>query len=879
MKTTWPVLKRYDADHLLRITLPIGGIGTGTVSLGGRGNLRDWEVVNRPAKGFTPGPTFFALWAKAPGRPAVTRALEGPIEAAEYEGASGSPAQNHGLPRFGKASFAAAYPLGQVFLTDPEVPLQVTMQAFNPLIPADADASGIPVAIVRFVLHNRGSRPVDAAVCGVMPNFVGMDGSTTAKDWLQNPQATGCSGNVNELRDGGIFMRSTGVPQHAEQWGTMALALAQERGGSGQRVSSRTAWAKLSWGDSLLDFWDDFSADGAIDERTHEPGVDMPTASLAARVKVKARERVAVTFLLAWHYPNRMTWTPAPAPAAGAPQTATAPAQTAACDCGGSCAPRGDPNRIGNHYATRFRDAWEVVEFVRMRLDVLEERTVTFVRALVSSDLPEVVKEAALFTLPALRSQTSFRLESGELVGFEGCGDRQGCCHGSCTHVWNYEVATAFLFGDLSRSMREIEFGHAVHENGLMSFRVNLPLSRAREFPGAAADGQMGCFIKLYRDWQLSGDSGMLRRLWPSARRAMEFAWIPGGWDADRDGVMEGCQHNTMDVEYYGPNPQMQGWYLGALRACEEMARAVGDEDFSRTCRNVFEQGSRWTDRHLWNGEYYEHEVRPPLKPESIAPGLRVGMGAANWEDPELQLGAGCLVDQLVGQELAHVAGLGYLLDPAHVKKALRSILRHNTLRGFSGHFNHMRSFVLGDESAMLMASYPRGRRPRRPFPYFNEVMTGFEYAAAVHMIYEGMRREGIERIAAIRERYDGRRRSPFDEAECGHYYARAMASWAAIPALTGFLYSAVEARMRFAAAPGTHFWSTGDAWGTCRIAKTAGGHSVRLACLGGKLLLRELELDGVGRAAAGEETILREGESARFSIAAARPGGGRVRR
>jgi uncharacterized protein (DUF608 family) len=725
------------------------------------------------------------------------------------------------------------------------------------------------VAILRFVLTNRGQRPVEAAVCGVMPNFVGMDGSATTKDWLDNTSPTGCSANVNELRHRGIFMRSAGVPAGVEQWGTMALALAQDAAVAKARVTHRTAWAKLSWGDSLLDFWDDFSADGELDERPLEAGVDMPTASLAVKTRVPARGSTTVTFLVSWHFPNRMTWTPAPAPA-----PASEPAGGTACSCGGSCAPAGDPNRIGNHYATRFRDAWEVVEHVRARLEELEEKTVSFVRAVTTSDLPDAVKEAALFNLTGLRSQTSFRLESGELVGFEGCGDHKGCCFGSCTHVWNYEVATAFLFGGLSRSMREIEFAHAVHDNGLMSFRVNLPLARAREFPSAAADGQMGCFIKLYRDWQLSGDTDMLRRLWPKVRRAMEFAWIPGGWDADRDGAMEGCQHNTMDVEYYGPNPQMQGWYLGALRACEEMARGVGDEEFATTCRDVFDRGSRWTDEHLWNGEYYEHEVRPPMRPEAIAAGLRVGMGGANWEDPELQLGAGCLVDQLVGQELAHVAGLGYLLDRSHIKKTLRSILKHNSRADFSGHFNHLRSFVLGGESAMLMASYPRGRRPRRPFPYYNEVMTGFEYAAAVHMLYEGMEREGLERIGAIRERYDGRRRSPFDEAECGHYYARAMASWAAIPALTGFQYSGVKGKIRFAARPGSWFWSIGDAWGTCRIVKTSGGYGVTLLCLGGRVTVRELEIAGAGSATEPEAVVLTAGDRRRFAVATRRTRG-----
>jgi uncharacterized protein (DUF608 family) len=292
--------------------------------------------------------------------------------------------------------------------------------------------------------------------------------------------------------------------------------------------------------------------------------------------------------------------------------------------------------------------------------------------------------------------------------------------------VWNYEQAMAFLFADLAGRMREVEFLQATRDNGHMSFRVNLPLDKKDHWFLAAADGQMGCLMKLYRDWQLSGDDEMLRRLWPMARKALEFCWVPGGWDADRDGVMEGCQHNTMDVEYFGPNGQMGGWYLGALRACEEMARYLGEADFAATCRRLFDSGSRWMDENLFNGEYYEHQIRPPKDASAIAEGLRSSMGSANVDDPILQLGSACLVDQLVGQYMAHVCGLGYLLNPENVRTTLRSIYRYNFRKEFYSHFNHNRSFVLNDEHALLMATFPRGRRPRQPFPYETEVMTGF---------------------------------------------------------------------------------------------------------------------------------------------------------
>jgi non-lysosomal glucosylceramidase len=125
----WPVLRSYDAEHLSRIAMPIGGIGTGTVSLGGHGDPRDWEIGNRPAKGFRPDHGFFAIHVDGGDGHTVTRALESRLDHSDYEGPQGSAAANHGLPRFRHGDFHAAYPLGQVSLSDPDVPVSVLLRA------------------------------------------------------------------------------------------------------------------------------------------------------------------------------------------------------------------------------------------------------------------------------------------------------------------------------------------------------------------------------------------------------------------------------------------------------------------------------------------------------------------------------------------------------------------------------------------------------------------------------------------------------------------------------------------------------------------------------------------------------------------------------
>ena len=825
--SNWPVLKHYDENHVSKIALPVGGIGTGTVSVSGRGNLVDWEIMNRPGNGFstvTPGndAPFFAIHIEKDEKK-YTKGLMGPLLNYEYEHMEGRPVDHHGIPRFAKATFDAAYPFGMVNLSDPELPVKVKMKVFNPLIPGDADVSGIPIAILRYEVTNTTGSPLIVSVCGSIRNFIGKDGSKFHLDWKGDRIYEGAVKNKNEFRSSenfqGIYFMPGEVEKDDPAWGTMALTTDAVSG-----VTYRTSSVPNAWSNAVLDFWDDFSNDGNLVEKDKQVDDD-PMASLSVQQEIPANGTKVFQFFLTWHFPNRKAWA---------------------------------SEVVGNYYATQYADAWDVISKTYPKLKALENRTLEFVNAFLDSDFPDEVKEAALFNLSTLRSQTVFRLADGHMMGWEGCMDMNGSCAGSCTHVWNYEQATAFLFGHLAETMRDVEFNYATRSNGSMSFRAGLPLINAQS-GGTAADGQMGTIMKMYRDWQLSGNTAFLQKSWPNVKQALAFAWEDNSWDANADGVMEGSQHNTMDVNYSGPNPQMQFWYLGALKAAEKMALAMDDNEFAKKCSAIYNSGSKWTDEHLFNGEYYEQQVLDPETKEIITDYSALNM-------PKYQLAKGCLVDQLVGQYMAHICGLGYLAPKEHILTTLKSIQKYNYRESMVDHFNNMRSYALGNESALLMASWPNGR-PKVPFPYFSEVMTGFEYTAAIGMIYEGMEKQGMKVIRDIRDRYNGAKRSPFDEAECGHHYARAMASWGAVPALTGFHYSAIENTMQMAPRVGKWFWSNGYAWGTTEIKKDGRNFNVSLKVMHGELGLKSFGLENTGTFQMKTKSILKSGDVLDFKI------------
>ncbi len=776
----------FEGSFLSEIAFPLGGIGTGTVSLGGRGELRDWEIANKPDKGHTVDNSFFALWYRAEGGEPSARILESELRP-PYRGAFGIPRGGlPGMPRFEKGRFLGSYPFARVELEDAKVPLRVTLESFNPFIPGNDIDSGLPVAIFYWRLRNEGPSRVEATVLASLENRA---------CWKE----TGATRNrfVDEDTLRGILMTSEKLaPEHPNR-GTLVLAT------NHREITYTSRWDRGEWFDAQSLFWEDFALDGRL-ERVTAPLDEDPSpanrndvGSLGAFLSLEPGEEKVAAFLLAWHFPNRQNyWVD---------------------EIFGYQADEAGPI-IGNYYATRFEDAWSVARHTASNLERLERETREFHDTLYRTTAPPEVLDAISSQMSILRTNTCFRAKDGNFYAFEGVGDDHGCCPLNCTHVWNYEQALAFLFPALERTMREVDFQHNTDDSGFMVFRTRVPLdSKKWDFPHAAADGQMGTLVKLYREWQLSGDLEMVRRHWPRAKKALEFAWTQ--WDADRDGVMEGIQHNTYDIEFRGANPMMGAIYLTALVCAAEMARAVGDAD-AASYEDLYRRGSAALDSETWNGEFYVQAYE-------------------RAQEEKYQVGAGCLSDQLLGQWMAHVVGKGYVLPEEHVKSAIRAVYGHNFKETFASHANPQRIFALGDEGGLLLCSWPRGQRPLLPFVYSDEVWTGIEYQVAAHLIYEGYVEEGFRIVRAVRNRYDGERRNPWNEVECGNHYARALASWSLLLALSGFRYSAPQKLLgfepRFDGEKFVSFWSVGEpGWGWYEQERGASSFTASLTVLHG---------------------------------------------
>ncbi len=753
----------------------LGGIGTGNISIGTRGNYCNWEIFGQPGKGIHFPYTFFSIWAKGKNSPPVVRVLESrlkPPYTCSHGFISGDLA---GLPRFKHSWFSAAYPFVNVQLEDDSLPIGVTLEAFTPFIPLNAKDSGIPGAVIRYRVKNHTDEELDATVAGSVANAVGFDGYDLFDNLLVKKPVKNEYLEADQMR--GLLYTSPQLPPEDLSNGSMALMTGETE------ITVKEEWLSGAWWDGIHDFWDDFSEDGRLEFRSKFSGKeskfndlsDLRIGSLGICKRIPAHGEAVFEFILTWYFPNRQKY------------------------WGGHICPenRDKKEMEQNYYAGFWKNAWDCGVYLQHNLQRLEGHSRAFTKALYESTLPDYVIEALANNITVLRSPTCFRISDGTFLSWEGSFPKHGSCEGNCTHVWNYAQTAAFLFPELEQSMRRTEFLLETDEKGCMAFRTLQVFGDKKWDMIPAVDGQMGTILRLYRDWKLGAGDGLLKETWEKAALALDFAFTY--WDLDGDFVLDNQQHNTYDIEFYGPNSLSNSLFLAALRAGKEMAEYLGDTEHVRKYEEAFQKGSARTDALLWGGDYYIQVLD-------------------DLDACKYQYGTGCLADQVFGQMLAHLNGLGYVLPEEHIKKAIHAVFRNNFRETMEDHVNVQRTYALNQEKGLVLCSWPQGGRPRLPFVYSDEVWSGIEYQVAAHLIFEGFVEEGLTVVKAVRERYNGYDWNPWNEVECGNHYVRSMASWSVLIALSGYRFDLVHNKISFAPAINQDdfrcFFSNAKNWG-----------------------------------------------------------------
>lgn len=809
---------------------PLGGIGTGNVSLGARGELRDWELENLPDKGRHNPYSFFAIRAHPAGGESVARVLEARLTG-RHDADAGYPFDRLiGLPRLDGATLYGEYPVVDIDFEDDGLPVAVSLRAFTPLVPLDADASGIPAAILRYRVHNPQSIAVSVTIVGSVSHTAGRG---------DGPWGMRARQSVRWREGGGIRGLDFGVelPEDDHGYGTLSLTTTDAA------TTAKPQWVTSYWPDGARLFWNDLTEDGLLAAEPRLTLEDRPrglfaelgerdaaapteeqmlaklpgirTGSLGIVHTLAPGENRDFEFALSWSFPNRVRgWK-------------------------GHIVLQ-DPYAeevVKNRYAVLWPDAWSAAVHLHRELPALEEATTAFVDALYGGTLDRVLADAIGANVAAVRSTTCLVVESptpelGEgpvFAAWEGSFDHGGSCEGTCTHVWSYAQTIAWLFPSLERSARRAEYLLETDAAGAQKFRGNRIFGGPAWFMGPAVDGQLGTFLRLHREWRFSGDDVFLSELWPAASRSLEYALVE--WDRDGDGLLDGELHNTYDIEFHGTEPLANSMLLAALRAGIRMAEHLGEHERARRWSDRADRVATAMDEQLWNGEYYRQVVADP-------------------DAHRYQYGDGVLSDQLLGQFHAFLGGLGYILPKERVDSALAAVVAHNHRTDLSRHESTQRVYALNDEGGLLLASWPHGGRPALPFVYADEVWTGVEHQVAASLLFAGRVDDALTIERAVRARYDGAYRSPWNEIECGNHYARSLASWALLLGASGAQWDAPTGMLSFApaiprmAASGEAFrslFTTGTGWGRVEI----GDDALTLRLDGGSVDIEDLRLDG----------------------------------
>lgn len=773
-------------NELQYIGMPVGGVNTGTVYLGGDGRLWLWDIFNanqngiepktiewhsdvhvgkkirsqdgsayvQPAKDIRPLEQGFAFKINIAGKTVVKK-----MEASDWD----------------EIVFEATYPMARVHYIDKKMAVEITAEIYSPFIALDEKNSSIPATIYSFSIKNKSTTSVTIDVLG----------------WLENKSCIR-SAKESDFRKNGVIqfdsfsciecgMKNTGDDsmKNKADYGTLGIA-------------SMGSVFLLHTNFSLPISHDSFGKSSTSD--VEKNANEKLLSAVSTSINIKPNASAKADFAIAWHFKNLVL--------------------------------NKNIKDTGRYYNNWFKSSSDVLKYVHQHFNKLSSETKRWKETWYDSTLPWWLMERTFMNISTLATTTAHRFESGRFYAWEGVG----CCEGTCSHVWQYAQAVGRIFPALEKDTRErIDLGLSLQNDGMIWYRGEV-------VKGPAIDGQAGTILRIYREHQMSVDSAFLKNNWEKIKRATQ--WVINQ-DRNKDGMEDTPIENTLDAVWDGEIAWLVGLCIAAVKASELMAIEMKDDEFASTCAAYVSAGRKNMEEKLFNGEYFIH------KPDEVKGRQKLGsyntchidqVYGQSWAH---QVGIGRTLDK--AKTVSALKALWKYNFTPDVGPYIKTHLggRPYALPGDGGLI--MNTNPKNEEK-------PYGENITWQLGYFHECMSGFEHQVAAHMMAEGMVEESLVITRMIHDRYHAAKRNPFNEIECSDHYARAMASFGTFITACGFEYHGPKGFMRFSPKINPEKFKSpftaASSWGTYKQEKNAAQLKASLEIKYGSLTLTSFSVD-----------------------------------
>lgn len=750
-KNEKPVI--YEGKYLSGLDFPIGAMGGGVIRMNGKAERRWWQCFNnneeREGSGIVPN-SFFAIRTENNGVVNVKALQTSAIGA---------------FQAMKSLTFKGEYPFGCFSFMDDRLPVQVSMEAFNPFIPMDMKNSAIPCAIFNINVKNTSQKQLKVNLLATQQNAVGFSGYDTISG-PNNRNCKGYKGNTNKIvREG---LRSSLQMTSISKQGSMQLSA------YANQISYAASFTNLE--QLYADFYRNGNISGseiAYSQQINET-VD---GALDAGFSLKPGEERTIRFVLSWYFPD------------------------------------GDLGKMGNtkwsfkgsHYENIWSDAANVDAYINNYYAYLDSTTRLFHKTLYSSSLPIYMLDRMSSNLSVLKSPTCFWAKNGYFGFWESTSSKE-IWNGNCKHVYHYAQGHARLYPELDRLLR-LQDLKTITNQGLLPAR-DLGIINA-------LDGHFGAILSVYRAHLSSDNNDFLRKNWLVTKKAMDYAIDT--YDSNHDGMLSGTYHNTLDCYSSGTSPWIGTLYMAALKACEQMATIMEEKQTAKFYNKLWQDGSKNQDNQLWNDSLGYYTEKAEFLPDTRVMGnaISIDMLLGQWWSNQLNLGQIYPIDHTVNALEKIYTSNRFIDSGDNYKHKYRDFLGKGDTGWQMFVFPNTppKNSILYYDEVMSGFEYSAAATMLQ----YGLLKEGSDIVKAISNRYDGRLRSTPEVSASSNSTVFGTG-SPFGEDECGNYYGRALSSWSVLLAMQGFIYDGPRKIIGFKPIlnPENHtsFFTTSNSWG-----------------------------------------------------------------